>query len=67
MKWKKIIDCMWMLVIGFSIGITPSVFQYADAVRGYDATGGEIFTPILPLMLFLATRTERKDEQHEHY
>lgn len=66
MNWKKTIECAWMLVIGFCIGITPSVFRYADAVRGYDATGGEMFIPVIPIMIYLAFRTERKDKNEHH-
>ena len=67
MNWKKIMDYSLMAAIGFCLGITPSAFQYADAVRGYDATGGEIFIPIIPIFIYLATRKEREDEQNEHY
>ena len=67
MKWKKIIDYTWMLVIGFCIGITPSVFRYADAVRGYDAPGGDMFLPVIPIIIYLAIRSERKEKEDEHY
>ncbi len=67
MNWKKIIDCAWMLIIGFCIGITPYVFQYADSVRGYDAIGGEMFVPIMPIILYLGTRKERKGEHNEYH
>jgi hypothetical protein len=42
----------WFLY-GIWVGLTPSVFSYADMSRGYDATGGEIFYPFIPLIGWL--------------
>jgi len=30
--------------------LSPAVFAYADAQRGYDALGGEVFFLFLPLL-----------------
>ena len=41
----------------FGVALTLSIlavvwcFEYADATRGYDAIGGEVFTLALPLIL----------------
>jgi hypothetical protein len=43
------------------IGFTPAVFALADAERGYDATGGEIFHPFLPLLLWLIAKSIKDD------
>lgn len=43
----------WSFIIGISWGITPYMFHLADLERGYDATGGELFTPLFPLMVCL--------------
>lgn len=42
----------WLLFTGFCWGITPFCFQYAEMWRGYQAIGGEIFVPLLPLFLY---------------
>jgi len=41
----------WWLFVGLCLGITPYMFRIADAQRGYDATGGEIFVPFIPLLV----------------
>lgn len=43
----------WWLFIGLCLGITPYMFRIADAQRGYDATGGEIFVPFIPLLVWM--------------
>lgn len=43
----------WWLFVGFCLGITPYMFRLADVQRGYDATGGEIFIPLLPLLVWM--------------
>jgi hypothetical protein len=35
------------------IGITPYIFIVADLERGYNATGGEVFIPLLPLFVWM--------------
>ncbi len=41
-----------------SIALVVTAFGYADAARGYDALGGEVFMIALPLaILFLGIRT----------
>ena len=42
------------LFVGFCLGITPYVFRIADDQRGYDATGGEMFVPLIPLLIWMA-------------
>jgi hypothetical protein len=42
----------WWLFVGLCLGITPYMFRIADAQRGYDATGGEIFVPFIPLLVW---------------
>lgn len=40
----------WLVVIGIFLALTPAMFTYADAQRGYNAIGGELFFPLLPLL-----------------
>lgn len=47
---RKIKSHGWWLFIGLCLGITPYMFWIADTQRGYDATGGEIFVPFIPLL-----------------
>lgn len=49
---RKIKKCCWLIFIGLCIGITPYMFYLADLERGYNATGGEIFIPLLPLLVW---------------
>ena len=60
---------------GFGIVLTLSIlavimcFEYADSIRGYNATGGEVFMIALPLMLVhskitkMAGKIERLKQQ----
>ena len=48
---------VWLLLIIIFIALTPNVFEYADKQRGYDATGGEILFPLIPLVLWLIVKT----------
>lgn len=43
---------IWSLFTGFILGITPTVFDYAQSCRGYTAIGGEMFFPLLPVILY---------------
>jgi hypothetical protein len=46
----------WIAATITGIYITPSVFRYAFAMRGYKAIGGEIFVPFLvPLVWYTST------------
>jgi len=49
---RKIKQVCWWVFVGFCFGITPYMFRIADAQRGYDATGGEIFVPFIPLLVW---------------
>ena len=40
---------LFYLILGISVVLVCIAFDYADAVRGYNATGGEVFTIALPL------------------
>ena len=40
-----------MLALIFAIFFVAFCFKYADNVRGYNATGGEVFTIALPLLI----------------
>jgi len=35
-----------------AFGITPYVFELADLERGYNGTGGEIFIPLIPFLVY---------------
>ena len=49
---QKIKQVCWWIFIGLYLGITPYIFTIADLERGYNATGGEIFIPLIPLLLW---------------
>ena len=44
---------MLLVVTGIFLTLTPQMFTYADAQRGYNAIGGEMFFPFIPFMLWL--------------
>lgn len=50
---RKIKQVCWWVFIGFCLGITPYMFYSADLERGYNATGGEIFIPLIPLLVWV--------------
>lgn len=43
---------IWSFFTGYIFGVTPMVFQYADAQRPFGGIGGEIFFPILPVLCY---------------
>ena len=48
----------WLLILtGIFLILTPWVFKYADLERGYDATGGEILFPFIPLIIWLVIKS----------
>ena len=49
---RKIKSHGWWLFVGFCLGITPYMFYSADLERGYNATGGEVFVPLIPLLVW---------------
>jgi len=49
---RKIKQVCWWIFIGLCFGITPYIFKIADLERGYNATGGEIFIPLIPLLVW---------------
>lgn len=52
------------IVLTLSILLTVWCFDYADAVRGYDATGGEVFVIMLPLLI-VANKISKYERQFE--
>lgn len=50
---KRLKQRISWLFYGLCFGITPYMFHFADLERGYDATGGEIFIPLLPFVVQL--------------
>lgn len=50
MKTVKIaLECA---AAGFVFGLTPYMFQLADAARGYDGLGGEVMFPLLAVAAY---------------
>ena len=43
--------------------MTPLMFIAADIERGYDATGGEVFTPFLPLIAWAIGKAIEDDRK----
>ena len=59
-RWVKLTALFWLL--------TPLIFYIAYLERGYRAIGGEIFFPLIPLLIWLVVKTvkddlKRKDEK----
>jgi hypothetical protein len=50
---RKAKQICWWVFVGFCLGISPYIFVLADVQRGYDATGGEIFVPLIPLLIWV--------------
>lgn len=50
-KVEKVITTVWLVFLGFCIGITPYCFSYAEAFRGYKAIGSEVLVPLFPFLL----------------
>ena len=48
---KKLNNMWFGFILALSIWLVISSFEYADAVRGYNATGTEVFMVALPLAL----------------
>ena len=48
---------LWGAFTGLCWAVTPSMFAYADLQRGYDATGGEMFIPLLPVFAWMFLKT----------
>lgn len=48
-KWLWITAAFWVL--------TPFMFRLAYAERGFQAIGGEIFFPLMPLIIWAIART----------
>jgi len=54
----------WFIFTVFFILITPLMFNLADLERGYNAIGGELFVPFIPLMT-LAVKESIKDMRED--
>lgn len=54
----------WLSFTAFCISVSPYVFEIADASRGYNATGGEVFIFLLPVLAWLldSTITDFREE-----
>lgn len=55
-RLKEIKVGFWCAFTAFCWGITPYAYVYADQERGYDATGGEIFVPLIPFIVFVLVK-----------
>lgn len=51
---------LFCLALVASIWLVPASYEYADRERGYDATGGEMFTILVPLGLVCASYAEEE-------
>ena len=47
----------WILLTVIFLLLTPFVFRLADMERGFDATGGEIFFPLIPFLIYAISKT----------
>lgn len=50
----------WLMLFAICWGITPLMFYLGDLERGYDATGGEILIPIIPVIVLLLAIADKK-------
>ena len=53
----------WFVLIAVFLAFTPLVFYLADLERGFDATGGEIFFPLIPFVIWGIARTVKETTQ----
>lgn len=67
---QKVKVAIWWMFCGFCFGITPHMFLVADLERGYNATGGEIFVPLIPFITFFLSKFIKElltyDQMQEH-
>ena len=49
-----------LLILFWSVVFTPFVFYLANLERGYSATGGEVFLPFLPILLYALYQSEKE-------
>jgi len=47
----------WFVFIVVFLALTPLVFYLADLERGFNATGGEIFFPLIPFVIWGIAKT----------
>jgi hypothetical protein len=69
---KKVLP--WLIATALFTVLTPAIFVCAEAQRGYKAIGGELFLPLLPLLvrliwgtvqdMFEMLKKELKNESH---
>ncbi len=68
-KKKFIVRVIEILVIIATIVLTPIAIKYANAVRGYEAVGGEYLIPLLGLVIIMIIETiyeESEAKKNEH-
>lgn len=68
-KKKFIIRILELLIIITTIVLIPIAIKYANAVRGYEAVGGEYLIPLLGLVIILIIETiyeESEAKKNEH-
>lgn len=68
-KKKFIVRILELLVIITTIVLTPIAIKYANAVRGYEAIGGEYLIPLLGLVIIMMIETiyeESEAKKNEH-
>ena len=56
LKKLDVFGCICVSLTLLIIPFLPAIFKYADVQRGYDATGGEIFIPLFPLIIWLIVK-----------
>ena len=61
-------NIVFSIVLCLSIWSVVWSFEYADKARGYDATGGEVFTIVLPLAIVTQelSRAEHQIRKAKH-
>jgi hypothetical protein len=55
---------LFWIACGFCFGITPFMFILADQERGFNATGGEMFIPLIPFMIKGLIETMKGDKEN---
>ena len=53
-RWVWLTALFWLL--------TPLIFYLACLERGYRAIGGEIFFPLIPLLIWMVVKTIKSDK-----
>ena len=62
---KALIRNKWFWITAVFWALTPLVFMYARYERGGPGIGGEIFVPMLPLLMWAIAAQIKRDRERD--